>query len=144
MSRGYTLFEVLVALAVLGLVLAAVPLVAGGPRPGAEARAAAIELALALRQTRSAAIAGFRSETFILDTERRVYRAGAAGPETPLPEGLELSLYTARSELEDEDTGRIRFFADGSATGGRVTLASGGHSYVVAVDWLTGTVEMEP
>lgn len=131
------------ALAIIGMVLAAVPLVVGGPRPGAEVRAAAIELASALRQTRSAAIAGFRSETFILDIERGVYRAGLARPETPLPEDLELSLYTARSELQDESTGRIRFFPDGSATGGRVTLASGGHSYVVAVDWLTGAVGME-
>ncbi len=143
MSRGYTLFEVLVTLAIIGMVLAAVPLVAGGPRPGAEVRAAAIELASALRQTRSEAIAGFRSETFILDIERGVYRAGSARPESALPEGMEFSLYTARSELEDENTGRIRFFPDGSATGGRVTLASGGHSYVVAVDWLTGAVGME-
>lgn len=130
-------------LAIIGMVLAAVPLVAGGPRPGAEVRAAAIELASALRQTRSEAIAGFRSETFILDIERGVYRAGSTRPEAALPEGMELSLYTARSELEDESTGRIRFFPDGSATGGRVTLASGGHSYVVAVDWLTGAVGME-
>lgn len=144
MSRGYTLIEVLVALAVIGMVLAAVPLMAGGPRPGAEARAAAIEVASALRRTRTAAIAGFRSETFILDIERGTYRAGAAGSETPLPEGLEVALYTARSELEDETTGRIRFFPDGSATGGRVTLVGGSHSYVVAVDWLTGTVEVEP
>jgi general secretion pathway protein H len=135
--------EVLVALAVIGMVLAAVPLVAGGPRPGAEARAAAIELASALRRTRSEAIAGFHSEIFYLDTERRVYRVGAAGDEKPLPENLAVSLYTARSELVGGDAGRIRFFPDGSATGGRVTLAGGGHSYVVAVDWLTGAVGME-
>lgn len=143
MSRGYTLMEVLVVLAVIGMVLAAVPLVAGGPRPGAEARATAIEIASALRWTRSEAIAGFRSETFTLDIERGVYQAGPARPEVALPEGMEFSLYTARSELEDEDTGRIRFFPDGSATGGRVTLAGGGQSYVVAVDWLTGAVGME-
>jgi len=142
-SRGYTLMEVLVTLAVIGMVLAAVPLVAGGPRPGAEVRATAIELASALRRTRGAAIVGFHSETFVLDTERGVYSAGSNQIEAVLPEGLELSLYTARSELEDESTGRIRFFPDGSATGGRITLASGGHSYVVSVDWLTGAVEME-
>ena len=130
-------------LAVIGMVLAAVPLVAGGPRPGAEVRAAAIELASALRQTRSEAIAGFRAEVFYLDTERRVYRVGSTGNETPLPEDLAVSLFTARSELADENAGRIRFFPDGSATGGRVTLAGGGHSYVVAVDWRTGAVEME-
>lgn len=144
MSRGYTLMEVLVTLTVIGMVLAAIPLVAGGPRPGVEVRAVAIEVASALRQTRSEAIARFRSEAFVLDTERGVYQAGSVQPEAALPEGMEVSLYTARSELEGERTGRIRFFPDGSATGGRVTLASGGHSYVVAVDWLTGAVELEP
>jgi len=143
MSRGYTLMEVLVALAIVGMVLAAVPVMLGGARPGAEVRAAAIELASALRQTRSASIAGFRSETFVLDTERGIYRAGSVQAETTLPDGLEISLYTARSELEDENTGRIRFFPDGSATGGRITLASSGRSYVIAVDWLTGAIEME-
>lgn len=143
MSRGYTLMEVMVALAIVGMVLAAVPMMMGGPRPGAEVRAAAIELASALRRTRSEAITGFRAEVFYLDIERRAYRVGSAGKETVLPENLAVSLYTARSELADENAGRIRFFPDGSATGGRVTLAIGGHSYVVAVDWLTGAVELE-
>lgn len=143
MSRGYTLMEVLVTLAIIGMVLAAVPLMAGGSRPGAEIRAAAIEVASALRQTRGKAIAEFKSEVFILDTEGHTYRIGAAGPDNPLSEELALSLYTARSELEDENAGRIRFFPDGSATGGRVTLARGERQYVVAVDWLTGLIELE-
>lgn len=143
MSRGYTLMEVLVVLAIVGLVLAAIPLMAGDRRPGAETRAAAIEVASALRQARSRAVAQFRSEVFILDTEKHSYRIGADGPEKTLPEVLSLSLFTARSELEDEGTGRIRFFADGSATGGRVTLARDNRQYVVAVDWLTGSVALE-
>jgi len=141
-SRGYTLMEVLVALAIIGMVLAAVPFMVGGSRPGVEVRAAAIELASALRRTRGASITGFHSETFVLDTDRGVYQAGSAQAEAALPEGLKLSLYTARSELEGENTGRIRFFPDGSATGGRITLASGANSYFVAVDWLTGAVEV--
>ncbi len=143
MSRGYTLMEVLVTLAIIGLVLAAIPLVAGDRRPGAETRAAAIEVASALRQTRSRAVAQFQSEVFVLDIEKHAYQVGAAGPRKTLPEELSLSLYTARSELQDESTGRIRFFPDGSATGGRVTLARGNRQYVVAVDWLTGSVSLE-
>jgi general secretion pathway protein H len=142
-SRGYTLMEVLVTLAIIGLVLAAIPLMAGDRRPGAEARAAAIEVASALRQTRSTAIAKFRSEVFVLDTEGHSYQVGVAGPKKALPEELSLSLYTARSELQDESAGRIRFFPDGSATGGRVTLASDDRGYVIAVDWLTGSVSLE-
>lgn len=143
MRRGYTLMEVLVALVVIGLVLAAVPLMVGGKRPGAEIRAAAIEVAAGLRQARGSAIARFSSEVFTLDTERRVYRVGANGRETALPETVTLSLYTAREEQQDDNTGRIRFFPDGSATGGRVTLTAEGRKYVVAVDWLTGAVTLE-
>jgi general secretion pathway protein H len=135
--------ELLVALAVIGMVMAAIPLMAGGPRPHAEVRAAAIEVASALRQTRSQAVSGFKSEVFVLDTERHLYRVGAGGKAKRLPEALTLSLYTARGELESESIGRIRFFADGSATGGRVTLGEDGRRYVVAVDWLTGGVEVE-
>jgi general secretion pathway protein H len=142
-SRGYTLMEVLVVLAIIGLVLATIPLMAGDRRPGAETRAAAIEVASALRQARSRAVAQFRSEVFVLDTEEHSYQVGAAGPKKALPEELSLSLYTARSELQDEGTGRIRFFPDGSATGGRVTLARDNRQYVVAVDWLTGSVSLE-
>lgn len=143
MSRGYTLTELLVALAIIGLVLVAVPLMAGRSGPGAQAKAAALEVASALRQTRGQAIADFKSQVFVLDTERGVYRAGSKGSETKLPDELAINLYTARSEIDEEGRGRIRFFPDGSATGGRVTLTAKGRRYVVAVDWLTGMVELE-
>ena len=38
---------------------------------------------------------------------------------------------------------QIRFFPDGSATGGRVRLARDNRQYVVVVDWLTGSVSLE-
>lgn len=142
MSRGYTLFEVLVVLAIVGLVLAAVPMLAGR-RAGPEARAAAIEVASAMREARSEAIARFQPVTFQLDVEARAYRIGSSGPVRSLPAALELALYTARSELAGETAGSIRFFPDGSATGGRVTLSESGQRFVVAVDWLTGAVAVE-
>jgi general secretion pathway protein H len=135
--------ELLVALAIMGLVLAAVPLMRGQPGPEARTRAAALEVASALRETRGMAVSSFKSEVFQLDTEHRTYRAGSEGRERSLPDGLAVSLHTARSELEGETSGRIRFFPDGSATGGRVILATDGRQYVVAVDWLTGLVEVE-
>ena len=42
----------------------------------------------------------------------------------------------------EQDTGAIRFFPDGSSTGGRVTLMVGERSYAVDVDWLTGRVRV--
>lgn len=142
MSRGYTLFEVLIVLAIIALVLAAVPIMAGR-RAGPEVRAAAIEVAAAMREARSEAIARFEPVAFQLDVESRAYRVGSGGSAKTLPPALELALYTARKELAGETAGGIRFFPDGSATGGRVTLSEDGQRYVVTVDWLTGAVAVE-
>ena len=49
--------------------------------------------------------------------------AGAA--RARCPQRLDLKLYTAQSEIVDDKRGAIRFYPDGSSTGGRVTLASG-------------------
>ncbi len=143
MPRGFTLLELLVVLAVIGLVMVAVPMMIAGGRPGPETRAAAIEIASALRQARGESIARFRPVVFLIDVDERRYRIGENGAAKELPEKMTLSLYTARSELADETAGGIRFFPDGSATGGRVTVAHGNFRYTVAVDWLTGVVTME-
>jgi general secretion pathway protein H len=49
-----------------------------------------------------------------------------------------LSLVAGRSELIGRSAGQIRFFPDGTSTGGRVTLTGSGSRYNVVVDWLTG------
>ncbi len=57
-----------------------------------------------------------------------------------LPEDVDVSLVTARSQQLDATSGIIRFFPDGSSTGGRVSLARGSRRYHVDVNWLTGHV----
>ncbi|MEH6874543.1 MAG: GspH/FimT family pseudopilin, partial [Candidatus Competibacter sp.] len=51
-----------------------------------------------------------------------------------------LKLYTARSELLDNTTGSIRFFPDGSSTGGAITVGGAKLAYRINVDWLTGAI----
>jgi len=60
-----------------------------------------------------------------------------------LPKGIDLKLYTAQSEVTSERKGGIRFYPDGSSTGGRITLSAGERKYLVDVDWLTGRVSIE-
>jgi general secretion pathway protein H len=38
---------------------------------------------------------------------------------------------------------RVRFFADGSASGGKLVLRDGGRRATVTVNWLTGDVRVE-
>jgi general secretion pathway protein H len=44
--------------------------------------------------------------------------------------------------MVSESIGQIRFFPDGSATGGRIGLTLGAQQVEVVVDWLTGLVSV--
>jgi len=103
-------------------------------------KSGARELASALRSARSEAIAQHREMAVVLDVQQRTYRAENSTRVHRLGQELDLKLLTAQTEVSSAHMGAIRFFADGSSTGGRVTLAAIGQRYVVDVDWLTGRV----
>jgi general secretion pathway protein H len=54
-----------------------------------------------------------------------------------------MKLLTAQSELTEDGKGRIRFYPDGSSTGGRVTILRDTKEWRVEVAWLTGEVRLE-
>jgi len=141
-SRGFTLIELLVVLALLGLVLAVVSPLVPNALPGVALKGAAQDVAAGLRYARSLAVTENREVAFILDIEGRRYDIGGEARKHDLPGELALSLFTARSEQVSETTGKIRFFPDGSSTGGRVGLARGQQQYHVTVDWLTGRISI--
>ncbi len=146
-AAGYTLVELLVVLTILGLVTAiAMPMFAS-VLPGAELKSAARNLGADMRFARSRAIAGNREVALSVNLETRRYSISGEARERSLPDELTIDVLTARSELEGENALRprrasIRFFPDGSSTGGRVSLSRGGQTYHVGVDWLTGRVKV--
>lgn len=136
---GFTLLE-LMAVLVIGAV--AYALIVGVPFRGASAadlKAAARTLASGLRQAQMTAMATRRDALLTLDVEARAYQV-AEGDTQRLPEGIELKLVTAQTEVASSSKGAIRFYPDGSSTGGRITVAAGERRYLVDVDWLTGRV----
>ena len=140
-SRGFTLLELLIVLTLIGLLLLVVPpaVTSGG---GIGLKAAARDVAAGLRRAQSRAIAANQEVAFVLDVNAHRYSVGLDGEFAPLPDDLTLNLYTARSELLDAAVATIRFYPDGSSTGGEITLSSGTRAYHVAVDWLTGRVSI--
>jgi general secretion pathway protein H len=138
---GFTLIEVIVTLAILGLALF---LVAGYKPPwssGLGLTGTAAELASGLRLARSEAIASNRPVALDLDLVGHRYRIGT-GTVRPLPPNLSIELLTIAGERQGTAIGDIRFNPDGSSTGGRITLAEGQRRMAVGVDWLTGRVSV--
>jgi len=141
-SGGFTLVELLVVLVIAALVLALVGTSISRSISGAEMRTAARKLAASIRYTRTHAILTKSEQVFLVDTESRSYSA----PDREavlLPEGMEVLLTTARSELTSETVGGIRFFPDGGSTGGSVKLEANDRIYTVNVAWLTGEASVE-
>lgn len=140
-DRGLTLLEVLVALGIMAMAMAMV-LPFGSRSGGAiEADTTAREIASSLRGARAAAIASNRPVDFVVDTQR-----GAFGYERlsrPRRDGsLRLALFTTDQMRAGSEAGSIRFFPDGSSTGGGVAVNSGTQRVVVMVDWLSGGVSV--
>jgi general secretion pathway protein H len=142
-ERGFTLLELLVVLAIIGVMLAFVPGFMLRGQPGMDVDVAARSIADALRQARSQAVLQNREQLFALDVEERLFRAGGQRAPVQIDRGIEVTFQSARSELMSEAIGQIRFFPDGSATGGRIGLTLDGRRAEVAVDWLTGLISVE-
>jgi general secretion pathway protein H len=140
-AAGFTLLETLVALALVAVLLAiAVPAIV--VPPGLELRAAADLVATGLRQARLAAMRQQRPVALLLDVEARALQVEGVRKIRTLPRAIKLELYTARGEIAGSQVGGIRFYADGSSTGGRVTLTREALSTRVDVEWLTGRIRI--
>jgi len=142
-SSGFTLLELLLVLLLLGLVYGLAGPMIGGGSEGLEMKAAARQLAAGLRKARSIAVTERREAVLTVDVGGRTFSVTGDTKIYALPQRLELALFTAESELLHEKIGNIRFFADGSSTGGRVTVSAAGAKQAVDVDWITGRVTIE-
>jgi general secretion pathway protein H len=93
-----------------------------------------------LRQTREIAIASGRDAAWRVDVEEGRYRIPGRGRSGTLPDGVEIELVAARDEMQSERIGGIRFYPDGTSSGGRVILKRNESGYQVGVNWLTGRI----
>jgi general secretion pathway protein H len=138
---AFTLLEMLAVIILIGIAAAAVSISVAHGLASARINAAAGELAASLRATRTQAIVHGQQRVFQVDIRQDVYR-GADQRDVRLPKGLELSVTSAANDQTGGDIARIRFFPDGSSTGGRITLRSGQREWHVNVSWLTGAISV--
>ena len=140
-SSGFSLLELLVALTLVSLLLAvAVPALV--VPPGVQLRSAADLVATGRRQARLTAIREQRPVALVRDVDARARQGEGLRKVRTLPDDVRLELFTAQRELVGAKRGGIRFYPDGTSTGGRVTLTREGLRVEVDVEWLTGRIRI--
>lgn len=141
-SRGFSLIELIAVLTLIAVVAGMGVYSLSRNLQGAKTRAAARDLTAALRYTRGQAIIKHEQRALEIDVEERSYQAPEKSV-VQLPAGLDMKLLTAVTEQTGDSKGQIRFFPDGSSSGGRVTLIRGNYEWRIDIAWLTGEVRME-
>ncbi|WP_420347311.1 GspH/FimT family pseudopilin [Pelagibius sp.] len=139
---GYTLLELLVVMAIAGLLAVTLAGTVFSGRETVTLRAAAEDLTALLKRTRGAALRTNREAAVFVDVAEKTFGVEGGPKRWPLPSDSDVTLLTAAEEILHEDRGAIRFFPDGSATGGGIRLSQNGSSYQVSVHWLTGQVSL--
>lgn len=142
-GQGFTLIEMVAVLALIGIIATAMTFSLVRGLTSTKVMAASRDLAAAMRYTRGQSILKREERALEIDVENKTYTAPGRAP-VQFPENMSIRLRTIRSELTSEETsGRIRFFPDGSSTGGWVRLSSGPREWLVNVAWLTGEISLE-
>jgi general secretion pathway protein H len=136
-ARGFTLVELLVALAIAGLMLAvAVP---AGFRfyDGMRTREAVRDVVTLFATARQQAItSGEAQDVLVWPEERRIVLGETV---RRLPVSMRITVHGAK-EVNRERAGVIRFYPQGGTSGGGIDITSPGATIAIGVDWLTGRV----
>ncbi len=107
-------------------------------------RDAVREVTTSLAAARYRAVTSGSPVDFMLSLSDKTF--GLNAPEgKSLPDKLELDVIYARDLSDSDDLAVIRFYPDGSASGGSVTLLRpSGAGVRLRVDWLLGRITQEP
>lgn len=160
-QRAFTLVELIIVVAIMGMGLSLFLGINYRQREAFRWRTNLRELQVFLKVARSYAVLERRSNPCSFNFKRRTFHEKLRGRKVNLTAAAELKLSPGQqAELEalaqdqseaeadsagdkpDKELVLITFFADGGASGGAITLQSGQRQAVLAVDALTGAIEL--
>jgi len=138
---GFSLLEILIVMVFIAVIAGFITTSMTKSLKKTKIRAVSKNLVSALRYTRGQAIVKHAQKTITFNVKEKFYKAPRKKT-VHIPDEVEIYVYTAESDIANESTGSIRFFSDGSSTGGWVKLVYGKKIWKINVNWLTGEISM--
>ena len=137
-APGFTLIEMLAVIVLIAIAVTVTAVSLRGRSRG-QLEASAQRVAAGLRDTRTRAMATGKPQWFTVDLREHAWAApGRDAHAFPADAGVRVT--SAAQESERSGVARIRYFPDGSSSGGNIVLSDDRRSARVDVDWLTGAV----
>lgn len=140
-ESGFTLLEMLAVVMLLALVTALTSVKISSSGGAAQARSLLLNSSDIFRHARLVALRTGQEQVVYVDVAGR--RIDGTGRRTLwVPRELGFAAVSARSERQGNEALGIRFFPDGTSTGGELKFVTRGKSYELHVNWLTGNVTL--
>lgn len=136
-AAGFTLLEMLVVLSIVAI-LSATAFAVARPQSGQGRLLLAVrDLQADIRRARLEAMQQGQPTEILFDLKEG-YWSSSTGDRHPLPKNVAVNVTVASLGDESANEGRLRFYPDGSSTGGSIEIVGGGSRFNMSVDWLTG------
>jgi prepilin-type N-terminal cleavage/methylation domain-containing protein len=134
--RGFTLLEMLVVLAIIGLLLALAIPVYAKLSPRLRIMAAQHQLLIDLRHARNEAVTSQKTVAVAFFPVEQTYVAG----DLKHKPGVDFDVALDGINQGSKSTPVFYFYSDGSASGGNIVLVDAGFGANIHIDGLTGQV----
>jgi len=143
-QRGFTLVELLVVFAILGLLFALAPVAYQMVQRATEYNSMVRAVMADMRRARNTALRSGVDARIEINLAKRQF--GVEGGSMRLvPDSLQMRVVVAGKELNAQHVGYIRFLPKGGSTGGTVEITrSNGTGVRLVVDWFSGRVTQQP
>jgi general secretion pathway protein H len=136
---GFTLVELAVAMAIVGLLLAVSVPASVRFYDSMQYRQAVRDVLTTLASARFKAVTTGRAQDVALNPGDNVLRSSEGAQR--LPADFNIVVHSAREVKQDAQGGVIRFYPEGGSSGGDIEIAqSNGSGVRISVDWLVGRV----
>ncbi len=140
-AGGFTLIELSVVLLIVVIGFAAVGSNISSGNQSTQLKATVRDLVSALRYARAQALISHQEVSLVINLAENTYQLSNRDKNYAFSDDIDVTLLIAQDEFKDE-SGQLRFYADGSSSGGKITLELGELTEIIQVNWLTGKIEI--
>jgi len=139
-AQGFTLIELTIVLLIVVLGFSVIGTNIASGNKSAQLKALSRDLASALRYARGQALISHKEVAVAINLAENSYQLTNRDKTFHFSDEIDLTLVIAQDEFEGEEIGHLRFYPDGSSSGGRITLEWGNLSSQIDVNWLSGAI----
>jgi len=141
-TKGFTLIELLLVIVIVAMAAAIAAPQIGSGNQTAKLSGAVRDITSAFRFARGQALTHHKEVSVIFNLQNNTYQITGRNKLFYLSNAIEITLNVAQSQISSEDEGGVRFFSDGSSTGGQIILEIEKDKRQIDINWLTGQVTL--